>query len=105
MKRIVMFSALVGLTAAPLLLSAAPVKADGLFGLFNRGSSSSYGRTYRGPRQRAPQVRGYRFGGDVPPMTLADTYTFDPEPTPPTDFNALNDYSPNPGGIIPNSLY
>ena len=105
MKRIVMFSALVGLTAAPLLLSAAPVKADGLFGLFNRGSSSSYGRAYRGPRQRAPQVRGYRFGGDVPPMTLADTYTFDPEPTPPTDFNALNDYSPNPGGIIPNGLY
>jgi len=105
MKRIVMFSALLGLTAAPLLFSAAPAKADGLFGLFNRGSSSSYGRTYRGQRQRAPQVRGFRFGGDVPPLTLADTYTYDPDPTPPTDFNALNDYAPNPNGIIPNGLY
>ena len=105
MKRIVMFSALLGLTAAPFFMTATPAKADGLFGLFNRGSSYSQGRTYRGPRQRAPQVRGYRFGGDVPPLTLSDTYTFDPEPEPPTDFNALNDYAPNPYGIIPNGLY
>lgn len=105
MKRIVLFSALIGLTAAPLFMSAAPAKADGLFGLFNRGGSSSYNYRNRGTRNRAPEVRGFRFGGDVPPLTLSDTYTFNPEPAPPTDFNAINDYSPNPYGIIPNGLY
>ena len=105
MKRIVLFSALIGLTAAPFFMSATPAKADGLFGLFSRGGASSYNYGYRAQRQRAPQVRGYRYGGDVPPLTLQDTYNFDPEPTPPTDFNVIDDYSPNPYGIIPNGLY
>ena len=103
MKREIIVLTVLGLAAAPQMLASSPASADGL-GLFNRGKAVAHNSQARSARKR-PRVRGFVFRPGGFSYTVQQSYSFDYDPAPPSDFGPHLDYAPSSTGIIPTDLY